>query len=145
MHDAEGYPVRAAAVSGDWLADPVEHGGWIAQADGRPVGHVALHPPHGPCLPLWTQGAGTDSLAVVSRLFTDRTVRGAGSALLAHAVEQAREDSHTAVLEVDILSPALAFYLRRGWQDAGRAVQQWGHRTVDVAALVQPQNAPRGT
>jgi hypothetical protein len=55
-------------------------------------------------------------LAVVSRLFTDRTLAGAGSALLAHAVAQAGALDRTAVLEVDVLSPALGFYLRRGWR-----------------------------
>jgi GNAT superfamily N-acetyltransferase len=138
-HEQEGYPVRAGAVSADWLADPVALGGWVAAAVDRPVGHVALHPAHGPCLPRWQECAGTEALAVVSRLFTDRSVRGAGSALLAHAVQQAQARSRTAVLEVDVLSPAFGFYLRRGWRDGGRAVQQWGHRTVDVAALVQRQ------
>jgi hypothetical protein len=45
------------------------------------------------------------------------------------------------VLEVDLRSPAHGFYLRRRWSDAGRAVQQWGHRTVDVAAMVGPAEA----
>jgi hypothetical protein len=76
---------------------------------------------------------------VVSRLLTDRTVPGAGTALLAHAVVQAGALGRTAVLEVDVLSPALGFYLRRGWRRVGSAVQQWGHRTVGVAALVQPR------
>ena len=137
-HDREGYPVRAAAVSADWLADPVELGGWVA-TDGDAVrGHVALHPPKGPAVPVWQAGAGTDALAVVSRLFTDRARPGTGTSLLAHAVAQASERGRTAVLEVDVLSPALGFYLRRGWRDAGRCVQHWGDRTVDVAALVQP-------
>lgn len=140
VHEAEGYPVRAAAVSAAWLADPVELGGWVAQSGDRPVGHVALHPAKGPCLPAWTSGAGCgpDGLAVVSRLFTDRTVAGSGTALLGHAVAQAAARGRTAVLETDVLSPALGFYLRRGWRQVGTAVQQWGHRTVDVAALVEP-------
>ena len=142
-HEQEGYPVRAEAVSDGWLADPTELGGWVATEDEAVRGHVALHPAKdGPPLPLWSRGAGTDRLAVVSRLFTDRVAKGTGSALLQHAVEQAARLQRTAVLEVDVLSPALGFYLRRGWRDAGRCVQQWGHRTVDVAALLQPQNRP---
>lgn len=139
-HEQEGYPVRAAAVNADWLADPVELGGWVAHSDARPLGHVALHRAKGPCLPVWTAGAGcaAHELAVVSRLFTDRTVAGSGTALLGHAVEQAQALRRRAVLETDVLSPALGFYLRRGWRQVGTAVQQWGHRTVEVAALVQP-------
>jgi GNAT superfamily N-acetyltransferase len=136
-HEQEGYPVRAEAVSDWWLADADEIGGWVAEQQGV-HGHVALHPAHGPAHELWRQAAGTDALAVVSRLFTDRTVPGTGTALLQHAVDHANLMQRTAVLEVHLLSPALGFYLRRGWRDAGWCVQLWGHRTVDVAALVQP-------
>ena len=143
-HEQEGYPVRAAAVAADWLADPAELGGWVAVDADRVVGHVALLPAKGPCLPAWSAGSGRDAdgLAVVSRFFTDRSVRGAGTALLAHAAEQARAGGRVPVLEVDLLSPAHGFYLRRGWREAGRAVQQWGHRTVDVAAMVAPEARP---
>ena len=136
-HEQEGYPVRAEAVSDWWLADPDELGAWVVD-DGAVRGHVALHPPRGTALPLWHDHLGTEELALVSRFFTDRAVRGTGSALLQHAVADAGRRGLTAVLEVDVLSPALGFYLRRGWRDAGRCVEQWGHRTVDVAALVQP-------
>jgi GNAT superfamily N-acetyltransferase len=139
-HEQDGYPVRAAAVAAEWLASPQELAGWVATDGDRVVGHVALLPAQGPCLPAWTAGAGcgADGLAVVSRFFTDRTVRGAGTALLAHAAHEARALGRVPVLEVDLLSPAHDFYLRRGWSEAGRAVQQWGHRTVGVAAMVPP-------
>lgn len=64
-------------------------------------------------------------------------MRSTGTALLGHARAQAAGLQRTAVLEVDVLSPALGCYLRRDWRDAGRCVQHWGHRVVDVAALVQ--------
>lgn len=146
LHETEGYPVRAAAVSARWLTtsekparpDRRELGGWVAEHDGRVLGHVGLHPAQGPALPLWQAGTGRDEdgIAVVSRLYTDRSVPGAGTALLAHAVAQAAP--RTAVLEVDVLSAAYRWYLRRGWREAGRVVQPWGHRQVDTAALVQP-------
>jgi len=131
-------PTGLAAA--DWVAAPDELGGWVATAEDRVLGHVALLPARGPCLPAWTEGSGrgADGLAVVSRFFTDRTVRGTGTMLLAHAVRQARVLGRVPVLEVDLLSPAHSFYLRRGWRQAGTAVQQWGHRTVDVAAMVGP-------
>lgn len=139
-HEQEGYPVRAAAVAADWVAAPQELGGWVALDRERVTGHVALLPARGACLPAWSAGSGrgADGLAVVSRFFTDRTVRGAGTALLAHAAQSAAELGRVPVLEVDLLSPAYGFYLRRGWRRAGTAVQQWGHRTVDVAAMVGP-------
>lgn len=148
IHEQEGYPVRAEAVTAQWLTSAdkpgvisqPELGGWVAVDDGRVVGHVALHPPAGPCLPLWVAGTDRepDGIAVLSRLFTDRTVKGAGTALLGRALDEAARRGRRAVLEVDALSPAYGLYLRQGWHEAGRAVQQWGHRTVDSAALVAP-------
>jgi len=148
IHELEGYPVRAEAVTAQWLTSAAkpgvtsqpELGGWVAVAAARVVGHVALHPPAGRCLPLWIAGTGCapDGIAVLSRLFTDRSVRGSGSALLGHAVDEASRRGRRAVLEVDALSPAYGLYLRQGWYEAGRAVQQWGHRTVDSAALIAP-------
>lgn len=138
-HEQEGYPVREVAVSEWWLASEHELAGWVAGAAGRVVGHVALHPVGADtALPLWQQATGQepDGLAVVSRLFTDRTVPGSGVALLEHAVEQARALGRTPVLVVDPDSPAVGFYLRRGWTDVGSVRQQWGHRTVDAAVMV---------
>ena len=43
------------------------------------------------------------------------------------------------MLEVDASSPAHALYVRRGWHEQGRVVQQWGHRAVDSAALIAPE------
>lgn len=137
-HEQHGYPVRPAAVRTDWIASADQLGGWVAD-DGTVRGHVALQPASGAAVPLWRVGAGTDRLAVVSRLFTDGAVRGTGTALLAHAVAQAAARGRTAVLEVDMRSAALVFYRRRGWRDAGTCVAQWGSRAVEVAALVQPE------
>jgi GNAT superfamily N-acetyltransferase len=141
-HEQEGYPVRAAAVRADWVAAPGELDGAVAAAGRRGVGHVALHPADeredGAAVGLWERATGrdVDGLAVVSRLFTDRTTPGAGSLLLAHAVRRAGELGRTAVLLVDPDSPARAFYARRGWREVGTAVQQWGPRTVDAVLMV---------
>lgn len=139
-HEQEGYPVRPEAVSDWWLAPADGLGAWVAEVDGRVVGHVGLLPARGPSLPVWTSGSGRepDGLAVVARLFTDRTARGAGTALLERSVQEARARGRAAVLEVDVLSPAHAFYLRRGWTALGTVVQQWGPRTVTSAALLAP-------
>ncbi len=149
VHETEGYPVRDEAVSPWWLTaaekpgqpSRPELGGWVALDGERVVGHVALHPAAGPCLPLWLAGTGRgeEGIAVVSRLFTDRSIRGTGTALLQHAVRQARAHARSPVLEVDgVASPAYHWYLRRGWRELGRVTQQWGHRTVDTAALEAP-------
>jgi len=144
-HEQAGYPVRASAVRSEWLASTAELHGAVAIAGERVVGHVALHPADGvdpAALGLWRQATGRtpEGLAVVSRLFTDHSVPGAGTLLLAHAVSRAAELGRVAVLIVDPDSPARAFYRRRGWREVGTTRQQWGHRTVD-AVLVVPKEA----
>lgn len=141
-HEQEGYPVRATAVNADWLASPAELDGAVAVGGGRVLGHVALHPAGDAAASVgWQQttGRGARGLAMVSRLFTDRSVPGTGTALLGHAVARAQELGRVAVLLVDPDSPARAFYDRRGWREVGTARQQWGHRTVDAVLMVQAQ------
>ena len=148
-HQHEGYPVRAAAVRADWLASPDELDAAVAVIGDRVVGHVALHradAQHDPrAVSRWEQAVGrsSDGLAVVSRLFTDQSVRGrgTGTALLADAVRRAARLLRVAVLLVDPDSPAREFYLRRGWQPVGTATQQWGHRTVEAVLLAPPEEA----
>lgn len=137
-HKLHGYPVRETNVRADWLVHPDEIQGWVAVQSERVLGHVALHAAHGASLPLWQEATGRepDGLAVVSRLFTGQSVRGAGTALLDLAVKQSVLLGRAAVLEVERAAPAREFYLRRGWQEVGGAVQTWGHRTVDVAIMV---------
>lgn len=139
-HELEGYPVRAVAVSAGWLAADAELAGLVAVDGDRVVGHVALHAAAGEdaeVLGPWQAATGRDSdgLAVVSRLFTDRSVRGAGTALLDAAVDRAAALGRVPVLLVDPVSPARGFYRRRGWREVGSAVQQWGHRTVDAVLM----------
>ena len=141
-HDRDGYPVRAAAVRTDWLAAPGELDAAVAVVGERIVGHVALHAAvpeeNAAVVRRWERAVGRppEELAVVSRLFTDRSVPGAGTTLLADAVRRATRLQRIAVLLVDPESPALGFYLRRGWQPVGTATQQWGHRTVEAVLLV---------
>ena len=150
-HEQEGYPVRAQAVSSWWLAPADELWSAVALDGDRVVGHVALHPPEPDGLPAWqtATGRGSDGLMAVSRLFTDRTVPGAGGALLDAALRHAAEAGREAVLLVDPDSPARGFYRRRGWREVGVAVQTWGHRTVGAVLMCRAARPPgpvsRGT
>lgn len=143
-HDQHGYPVRASVVRADWLALPTELLGVVAEHDGRVVGHVALHPvatgDEGERLAgeRWSAATGVPPgrLAVVSRLVTDGTVRGAGRALLGTAVSAARARGRAPVLLVDPAAAARGFYLRRGWREVGTARQRWGEHVVDAVLMV---------
>ncbi len=150
-HEQEGYPVRAAAVRADWLASPRELWSAVAVDGDRVVGHVALHPAppvddptDAEALAGWSAatGRGPAGLAVVSRLFTDRSLPGTGTTLLRAAEQAARDRDRVPVLLVDPDSPARAFYRRRGWREVGTARQQWGSRTVDAVLLVPAEHGP---
>ncbi len=139
-HESDGYPVRASRVSAAWLAPDDELAAWVALDGDRPVGHGALHPAGGASLPLWREATGreADGLAVVSRLYTDRSAPGAGTALLEAAVAEARARGRAPVLEVLSSSPARGFYARRGWRRVGEVPQRWGDVPVVVDVLVAP-------
>lgn len=147
-HETQRYPMRAAAVRADWLAAPNELAAWVAEHQGAVVGHIALHPTASPgqdpgaddASAQWQRATGVaaDRLAVVSRLMTDGSVPGSGTALLAHAVNAARSEGRAPVLLVDPSSAALGFYRRRGWHRIGTAAQQWGEYRVDAVLMVAP-------
>ena len=145
-HELVGYPVRASVVRADWLALPTELVSAVAVHDGRVVGHVALHPATGPghdageqlAAQRWSAATGTpaERLAVLSRLVTDGSVRGAGLVLLDHAVATAGSLGRVPVLLVTPDADARGLYLRHGWREVGTARQQWGEHTVDAVLMV---------
>jgi GNAT superfamily N-acetyltransferase len=98
---------------------------WVCEKDGRIVGHVALHT-------IWSDEVAAlassslqrprTTLASVSRLFVDATVRreGIGAALLAIATSEARERDLMPVLDVvTTYAQAIALYERAGWNRIG--------------------------
>lgn len=146
-HERHGYPRRREVVRADWLATADELVGLVAVASGRVVGHVALHPaatgPDGDAGEVqaaaqWSRATGVpeERLAVVSRLVTDGSVRGAGRALMTAAVRAAAEAGRTPVLLVDPVADARSFYARLGWQEIGTALQHWGQHEVDAVLMV---------
>ncbi|KQS65758.1 GNAT family N-acetyltransferase [Modestobacter sp. Leaf380] len=153
-HRLHRYPVRASVVRADWLAAPTELAGAVAESAGRVVGHVALHPAAGPdgdegewtAARGWSAATGVppERLAVVSRLVTDGSVRGAGRALLEHAVATAVAADRAPVLLVEPDAAARGFYLRRGWRETGTARQQWGDHVVDAVLMVYDDPVTRG-
>jgi GNAT superfamily N-acetyltransferase len=115
----------------DFIARADEDAAWVAELDGRVVGHVAVSRV-GPGLEadLWTAGAGRprDELAAVSVLFVDHTVQGqgVGRALLAAAVAAIRESGRLPVLDVVQETPAaVELYRRTGWQVVGEGRPWW--------------------
>ncbi|MFD5619121.1 GNAT family N-acetyltransferase [Streptomyces yangpuensis] len=133
VHEQDGYPVNWPERPGAWLTPSSLFASWVAELDGRVVGHVGLSwSTAGDAAPgLWSAraGVGVDATAVVSRLFVAPTARGhgVGALLMGRAVAQARARGLHPVLDVVASdTAAAALYERLGWQLLGTVEQQWG-------------------
>ncbi|MGW2270244.1 GNAT family N-acetyltransferase [Streptomyces yangpuensis] len=133
VHEQDGYPVNWPEQPGAWLTPSSLFASWVAELDGRVVGHVGLSwSSAGDAAPgLWSAraGVGVDATAVVSRLFVAPAARGhgVGALLMARAVAEARERGVHPVLDVVASdTAAAALYERLGWQLLATVEQQWG-------------------
>lgn len=151
VHKADGYPVNWPAEPRAWLEGTDAIGAWVAELDGRVVGHVGLaRPGPGDEAPgLWreavseaaeaTGAAGstgeTEAVAVLSRLYVapDARGHGIGALLMGRAAREARGRGLHPVL--DVVSSdrsATALYERMGWRSLGVVEREWepGQRVV---------------
>jgi GNAT superfamily N-acetyltransferase len=124
-HVLDGYPKYAPDNLGTFIHDSAEVAAWVAESEGRVVGHVAVHAAAGdPALPAAraVTGLTADQLLVVARLMVhphDRR-RGIGHQLLDLATSYARSRELVPVLDVAQESaPAICMYEELGWQRAG--------------------------
>jgi len=146
-----GYPQRWPLPwpVESFLARAGELGAWVAELEGRLVGHVsATEVGDGVEVAGWAAGAGRPApeLAAVSVLFVDHTLagRGVGSALLRTAVEHIRSLRRTPVLDVvQETTAAVRLYERRGWKTVGEARPAWLPDDLrPVLLMVLPDDAP---
>ncbi len=114
-----------------FIARAGEDAAWVAELDGRVVGHVAVSRVEpGLEADLWVAGARRprEELAAVAVLFVDHRVqgRGVGKALLTAAVAAIRESGRLPVLDVVQETPAaVELYRRTGWQVVGEGRPRW--------------------
>lgn len=147
MHAHSGYPVNWPADPAGWLTPPTLLAAWVAERDGRTVGHVALCRAEDgdPAPRSWAaRGSGVPAVCV-NRLFVAPEARGLGGGadLMERAVGARSRGLHP-VLEVVAADPAAAFYARLGWQDLGVVDQRWGpERVVPLRCFAAPRPAPR--
>ncbi|MFE4594720.1 GNAT family N-acetyltransferase [Streptomyces laurentii] len=140
VHERDGYPVNWPDSPGTWLTPPSLLASWVAEHDGRIVGHIGLsRSGEGDAAPgLWSARTGTapEATAVVSRLFVAPSARGLGigALLMEQAVAAAREQGLHPVLDVvSSDTAAAALYERLGWQLLATVEQHWSpEQTVSV-------------
>lgn len=148
VHKVDGYPVNWPERAADWLAGPTQLAAWVAELDGRIVGHAALTPAGADDVApaLWSSRTGTPvaDTVVLSRLFVSRSARGhgIGGLLMSQAAREARERGLHPVLDVvasDTAAAAAALYERLGWNLMAVVDQHWSpDRTVKVHCYAAP-------
>ncbi|MDO5741041.1 MAG: GNAT family N-acetyltransferase [Ornithinimicrobium sp.] len=129
-----------------FLRRPSEREAWVAELDGKVVGHVAIQSVADDELGrLWASAHGVPitELRCISVLYADRRHprRGIGSALLARATERALAGGGAPVLDVVAGHlDAVNLYLSRGWQEVGRIRPQWLPASEEpVHAMILPR------
>jgi len=137
VHQHSGYPVNWPERPADWLTPRSLLAAWVAESDGRVVGHIGLsRGSDGDVAPgLWgaRAGVGAEAAAVISRLFVAPAARGhgLGAALMARAVEEAQSRQLHPVLDVvDSRTGATDLYERLGWELLDVVEQRWGPEQV---------------
>lgn len=146
VHQRDGYPVEGVDDPVAWLLDPHQLCAWVAELDGRIVGHVALNEP-GPgdaAAALWTDtpAGRSDRVAVLGRLFVLPDARGhaLGERLVQAAASHGTEHGRRLVLDVMAKDTAAArLYERLGWTRIGMTRHDDGHgNAVDALCYVGP-------
>lgn len=140
VHRDDGYPVNWPERPAEWIAEAAALGAWVAELDGRLVGHIGLSLSEaGDLAPaLWGKrnGVGPERAAVVSRLFVAPGARGhgIGALLIGRAEREARQRGLHPVLDVVASdTAATALYERLGWERLATVEQRWSPRqTVTV-------------
>lgn len=122
VHESDGYPLYLPDDVPAFITPEYEVEAWVAERDGRIVGHAALHQASvDPTLAAAQRATAlpVERLAVVSRLFTSPSLRraGIGRALLRYATGQATSRGQRAVLDVgQTLTAPVALYGSEGWE-----------------------------
>ena len=150
VHRHSGYPVNWPDRPADWLTTRAQLASWVAELDGRVVGHLSLsRATKGDAAPgVWAArtGVGVDVTAVVGRLFVSPAARGhgLGAVLMARAVEEARTLGLHPVLDVvDSDTAATALYERLGWELLDVVEQRWTPDQVVSLRCYAAPGAPR--
>lgn len=142
------YPFRWPWPGGDvseFIVRDGEEATWVAELDGRVVGHAAILTitDDSPRTRAWYAATGRDAagLACVSVLFVDIDLlgTGVGGTLLDAAVAWGRERGRIPVLDVLDHGRAVAVYRRRGWREVGSDHPDWlPDGALPMLAMVLP-------
>ncbi|MBD8870446.1 GNAT family N-acetyltransferase [Nocardioides sp. MJB4] len=151
---SSGYPVRwpLPFPVEEFLVRDDEERAWVAEVDGRVVGHAAVGQVRDLGVREVLRGAtGGVGVAAISVLFVavDLVGRGVGGRLLDEAVAFIRGTGRLPVLDVvRTHGTAVEVYRHRGWQVVGEARPAWlpaDREPVLLMALPESVGSPIGS
>ena len=150
VYDFDGYPTNWPRQPARWLLADRPLGAWVAEEDGRLLGHLSLHSAdESAAWPASSEAlrVPAERLAVVSRFFVSPHLRGrgAGAALMRRGEHCAAARGAQLVLDVaDHNHDAIAFYEHRGWRQVGTAALPPGDEghALRVLLFVAPETGP---
>ncbi|MYS25274.1 Acetyltransferase (GNAT) family protein [Streptomyces sp. DvalAA-14] len=140
VHTTDGYPVEGVEEPESWIRPPAVLGGWVAEEEGKIVGHVAVMRPRGEgAVRLWQDKSGEteERIGVLARLFVVREARrhAVGERMMQAAMDYARKNSLRLVLDVMTKdAAAIRLYERLGWQRIGEVAHHFGADQQSPAA-----------
>ncbi|UGQ14189.1 GNAT family N-acetyltransferase [Yinghuangia sp. ASG 101] len=145
VHATDGYPVEGVDRPEFWLRSPKVIASWVAEADGKIVGHVAVMKPQGEdSASLWAKqnGDGDGNVAVLARLFVIQEARhqAFGRSLVNTAMRYARRGQLRLVLDVMAKDrSAIRLYEHLGWTKIGSTTHHYGENLhTDAMCYVAP-------
>jgi GNAT superfamily N-acetyltransferase len=145
VHRSDGYPVEGVDDPVEWLKPTGAIRSWVAEMDGRIVGHVSVSAADGEAAgQLWSDKSGIPlaGVATLGRLFVLREARrhSIGELLVRAASAYAHEKGLRLTLDVmtkDVA--AIRLYERLGWTQIGRTVHRYGDgQEIDAVCYVSP-------
>lgn len=112
----------------EFLVRPGEERAWVAEVDGRVVGHVAVYELAGDLREHFVAATGTEELAELAVLFVAADVIGTGVGGRLHdtAVDWIVGTGRQPVLDVvPVHARAVEVYRHRGWEAVGEVRPVW--------------------
>lgn len=147
VHDSDGYPVEGVADPTSWLTGGPVLRAWVADLNGKIVGHVSVSSPQidDAAAQLWSESSESREcgVAVLGRLFVIASARGfsVGERLIQAATKYADELGVRLVL--DVMSKdkaAIRLYERLGWKRIGAVSHEAGHgEAVPAVCYIAPR------
>jgi hypothetical protein len=124
------YPVRwpLPFPVEDFLVRPGEERAWVAEVDGRVVGHVAVYTLAGELRESFVTATGSEELAELAVLFvgSDAIGTGVGGRVDDKGAEGIVASGRQPVLDVvPVHERAVEVYRHRGWQVVGEVQPAW--------------------